>query len=212
MENNIFMQENGFDLAVSKKHKLLIDCYKLRHDVFAKELEWVAEEDNRLEIDKFDFASNHIVISQNQKVNAYMRVTPKHSPWLLTDTFSFLINEGRDHEFLDNSVEVTRLAVDAQFRKLKIHQQFTLCDMLIKGLLQFSLENNIKHWYIVVSQEIFSLLNRRGLDCQQLGKTTVMPDGVRTLAARIDVETFIENCAAYYLDFNMQEQEQQLAA
>ena len=207
MENNILMQENGFELAVAKKHILLKNCFKLRHDVFAKELGWVAEEEDNLEIDKFDFTSNHILISQNQKVNAYMRITPQHTPWLLTDTFSFLLNEGKEHKFLDNSVEITRLAVDEKLRRLKLNQQFTLCDMLIKGLLKFSLENNIKHWYIVVSQEIFALLNHRGLDCKQLGKTTIMPDSVRTIAARIDVESFIENCPDYYLDYNILEEQ-----
>ena len=73
--------------------------------------------------------------------------------------------------------------------------------------MKFSLENNIKHWYIVVSQEIFALLNHRGLDCKQLGKTTIMPDSVRTIAARIDVESFIENCPDYYLDYNILEEQ-----
>ena len=207
MNNVINISENGFNLAVAKRHRLLNDCYRLRHDVFAQELGWVDEDNQGLERDKFDFASNHILISQNKKVNAYMRITPKHAPWLLTDTFSFLINEGKDHEFLDNSLEVTRLAVDAKFRSLRLHQQFTLCDMLIKGLIKYSLENDITHWYIVVSLEIYNLLNRRGFDCKKLGKVTTMPDGVRTLAARIDIQEFIENCAAYYLDFTIPEQQ-----
>lgn len=197
---HISLNEYGFDLSVSRSHQLIHECYELRHQVFAEELKWVDTNTDQQEVDQFDLSSSHIVASMEGSVKGYMRITPENNRWLLTEVFPFLIENYEEHQFLDNSVEVTRLAVDQAFRGNKEHNNFSMLDMLIKGLLQYSLKSECKHWYIVVSEQVFRLLNKKGLNCVPLGPVVKMPDGVRTLAARIDVDEFVSNCDEYFLN------------
>ncbi|AZZ99630.1 acyl-homoserine-lactone synthase [Pseudoalteromonas sp. R3] len=198
MTKAISIIENNWQVLVTRASNKLIDCFKLRHSVFSEELRWVKTEQSKMEIDKYDFASTHVMAYQEDTVKGYMRITPEHSPWLLNDTFSFLI-EDKNYQFEKNSAEVTRLAVDIISRDAKVKDTFTVCDLLIKGLLAHAQQNNIQYWYIVVSRQILSLLKRKGLPCEILGKTVTMPDGVRTVAAKIDVRQFISACNQFYL-------------
>jgi len=199
MEKVVIMQEKGYEMSVASMHNLQRECFKLRYDVFYKELGWVKDNKEKLEIDKYDSFSKNVVISNGFKVNAYSRITPADKPWLLKDSFSFLIDEGQSHNFLSSSIEITRFAVDAESRRKRVEGGYTLLDMMIKGLVKYSVEHQIKNWYVVIKEEVSILFRRRGLTCHALGETVVMPDGVRTLAARINVEEFIKKCEAYYL-------------
>ena len=198
-QEGIIIQENGYDMSVAAVHSLQEECYKLRHDVFYDELGWVHENRDRLEIDQFDSFSKNVVISNKGRVNAYLRITPADKPWLLKESFSFLIDEEANQNFYESSIEVTRFAIDAESRNRKLSGRYTILDLMIKGLIKLSVENQVKHWYVVLTKEVSILFRRRGLNCHPLGKTVVMPDGVKTLAARIDVEEFITNCQGYYL-------------
>jgi len=189
---------NGYSLSVGKDINNIDAFYDLRERVFAQELNWVSASANGREIDEFDAHSIHVTVTHNAAAAGYLRLTPYGRPWMLTERFKFLLEQEELHNLQRNSLEISRLAVSSQYRGQAILDEFGVFDLLIKGITLHALENGVRYWYVVVSAKIHRLLLSKGLPCERVGPTVLMPDGVKTLAARIDVELFSHYADRFY--------------
>lgn len=195
---------SGYTLSVAKDINNIDTFYDLRERVFAQELNWVPASANGLEIDEFDAHSIHVAVTHNAVAAGYLRLTPYGRPWMLTEHFKFLLEQEELHNLQRNSMEISRLAVSSQYRGQAILDEFGVFDLLIKGITLHALENGVRYWYVVVSAKIHRLLLSKGLPCERVGPTVLMPDGVRTLAARIDVDLFSHYADSFYREQSLE--------
>ncbi|MCZ4324345.1 acyl-homoserine-lactone synthase [Pseudomonas anguilliseptica] len=180
-----------FRLIIDPHLSQLTACLELREAVFARELRWVATSVDGQERDVFDPFSVHVAVIHRWRPAGYLRITPYGSPWMLSACFDFLLEPGVSERFEPDSLEVSRLAVERQYRGHKQLGAFGVFDLLIKGIIEHSLNTATRYWYVVVAEPIYRLLLSKGLPCERLGPLVQMPDGVQTLAVRIDLTAFL---------------------
>ena len=189
-----------FRLIVSPWLSQLPACLELREAVFAHELGWVPHSVDGRERDQFDPFSVHVAVIHRWRPAGYLRLTPQGKPWMLSECFDFLHEPGISRNFESDSLEVSRLAVERQYPGHKPLGTFGVFDLLIKGIVEHSLASNARYWYVVVAEPIYRLLLSKGLPCERLGPQVRMPDGVQTLAVRIDLAAFLAIAAPFFTD------------
>ncbi|KFX71174.1 hypothetical protein TMS3_0104365 [Pseudomonas taeanensis MS-3] len=177
---------------------------RLREAVFARELRWVRESATGLEHDSFDADSVHVAVSHGWHAAGYLRITPQGAPWMLQQCFDFLLDPHQQAAVCCNSMEVSRLAVAREYRGRRMLGRFGVFDLLIKGLVQHSQQSAVRYWWVVVAEPIYRLLLSKGLPCTRLGPIVRMPDGVETLAVRIDLHAFLNYADPFYSDQPLQ--------
>lgn len=187
-----------FRLIVDPRMTQLPACMELREAVFARELRWVPTSADGQERDLFDPFSVHVAVIHRWRPAGYLRLTPYGSPWMLSECFDFLLEPGIAENFEPDSLEVSRLAVERQYRGHKQLGSFGVFDLLIKGIVDHSLSTAARYWYVVVAEPIHRLLLSKGLPCERLGPLVQMPDGVQTLAVRIDLTAFLAVAAPFF--------------
>lgn len=188
----------SLQLQLQPNDHQLAECQRLRERVFAHELGWVAPSGDGRELDSFDKGSLHVAVLLHWQVVGYLRVTPVASPWMLDHCFTFLLDSTRDSARPRDSLEVSRLAVEPAYRGRTDRQGFSVLDWLIRGLVEHAGRLGCRYWYVVLARPVYQLLQAKGMDCQLLGDTRRMPDGVETLAARIDMEHFLAQAPTFY--------------
>jgi N-acyl-L-homoserine lactone synthetase len=196
--------------AISRDYRLIVSphpsqlpaCLELREAVFAHELRWVPSSPDGRERDQFDPFSVHVAVIHRWRSAGYLRLTPYGAPWMLSECFDFLLEPGAARDFETDSLEVSRLAVDRQYRGHKQLGAFGVFDLLIKGIIDHSLASGARYWYVVVAEPIYRLLLNKHLPCERLGPLVTMPDGVRTLAVRIDLMAFLAIAAPFFTSAN----------
>lgn len=176
----------------------LAECQRLRERVFAHELGWVPPSGDGRERDKFDQGSLHVAILQHWQIIGYLRVTPANRAWMLDRCFAFLLDTTSKMTRPMDSLEVSRLAVDPAYRGKIDRLGFSVLDWLIRGLVEHAKRLECRYWYVVLARPVYLLLQAKGLDCQLLGEVRKMPDGVETLAARIDMERFLRKAPTFF--------------
>lgn len=187
-----------YRLIVSPHLSQLAACQALREAVFARELGWVPSSADGQERDQFDPFSVHVAVIHRWRPAGYLRLTPYGTPWMLSECFDFLLEPGTARDFASDSLEVSRLAVERNYRGHKQLGAFGVFDLLIKGIVEHSLSSGARYWYVVVAEPVYQLLLNKHLPCERLGPLVQMPDGVRTLALRIDLNAFLEVAAPFF--------------
>lgn len=187
-----------YQLLVSPELQQIQACRELRERVFAHELQWVKCSADGQERDGFDEGSVHVAVIHQWQVAGYLRITPYGQPWMLSECFSFLLESGAEADIPQDSLEVSRLAVERRHRGRTIHGRYGVFDQLIKGIIEQSMRTHCRYWFVVVAEPIYRLLQKKGLPCERLGPIVQMPDGVQTLAVRIDLQVFMQTAAPFY--------------
>lgn len=189
-----------FKLLVSDRLSQLPACRQLREAVFAHELRWVTPSADGQERDRFDSFSVHVAVIHRWLPAGYLRITPYGAPWMLSECFDFLLEPGVAARFEPDSLEVSRLAVARNYRGHRQLGGFGVFDLLIKGIVDQSLATATRYWYVVVAEPVYRLLLSKGLPCDRLGPQVQMPDGVQTLAVRIDLRAFLAVAPPFFTD------------
>lgn len=98
----------------------------------------------------------------NGRVAGYLRITPYGKPWMLNECFSFLLEAGARSEMGQDSLEVSRLAVERKHRGRILHDHYSVFDQLISGIIDYSLRTHCRYWFVVVAEPIYRLLLKKG--------------------------------------------------
>lgn len=189
---------HAYQLLVSSELQQIQACRELRERVFAHELQWVPRSADGQERDAFDSGSVHVAVIHQWQVAGYLRITPYGKPWMLNECFSFLLEAGARSEMGQDSLEVSRLAVERKHRGRTLHDHYSVFDQLITGIIDYSLRTHCRYWFVVVAEPIYRLLLKKGLPCARLGPIVQMPDGVQTLAVRIDMQAFMYSAPSFF--------------
>lgn len=92
-----------------------------------------------------------------------------------------------------DTAEITRLALDPTLMDKGLSSRLML--ILIKGVYQWSRQNEIPYMYMVVEKRFFRVLRGIGLSCEALSTAVSLPPaGALSIAAVLNWQQFYETC------------------
>lgn len=136
--------------------KRLKDAYRLRWQVFSKELGWTPPTAYKEEKDKYDIYAIHflVVSHEHNEVVAYIRALPPPDPFMCETIFRDLLSDD-DRDVLrarkKETAEISRLALKKELRG-KV-RGFLLTLSLFKEIYKWSRHNNTRYLYMVSTQK-----------------------------------------------------------
>lgn len=194
--SEIFIRESGFSVKNLARDDESLQGYHLRHDVFSKELRWVSEKNDELEIDEYDAAAvNFGVFDGAEKLCAYLRLLLPGRRFMLEKEFSQLVSPGHEIRKEEDTAEVSRLCVSPEARSSLVRSDegaYSVSMLLYKGVYHWCLRRGVRFLYLVVEQRVLRLLKAKGFPCRPVGEPTEMPDGVIAVAGMMDWREFEE--------------------
>jgi acyl homoserine lactone synthase len=194
VSSGLIIEENGFLIKNLTDEGEKAQAYRLRHQVFCKELKWVPETEASLEIDAFDDDAVFLgVLNEYGQLMAFVRIIKPEKRFMLEEVFSFLV--GHEHTIRKESdtVELSRLCVVPEARNHINQSNFNtgMISMLVyKGIYQWCKSNKIQYLYLEVEYKFYKLLCKYGFPCDMIGPPHIMPDGILAIALILDVKRF----------------------
>ncbi|QDO82847.1 GNAT family N-acetyltransferase [Shewanella psychropiezotolerans] len=168
--------------------------YRLRAEVFCRELAWVGSPEDEKEYDNFDNTSTHLGLFIDGQATGYLRVHHHDTPWMINTIFSSPLLGSKPTTQLANSCEVSRLLIKSTHRgKTKVSNHPPL-NLLLSHLQNYCRNRNIRYVYMVVTPATRVVFSRIGFKSTPLSKPVKMDDGCYAMAAVLDfgqVETLI---------------------
>jgi acyl homoserine lactone synthase len=168
----------------------LRQAYRLRHRVFAENLQWVPERKDQLESDVYDAWSTSIgLFSSQRQLLGMVRMTPAPLPFMLESEFSgCLVGSHRVRKELDTA-EITRLAVNPAITDRGLSAK--LMRTIFKGMYHWTLANNIRYTYLVVESRLLRVVQWIGWPCHAIGAPVALPPAdVLSVGALLDLDEF----------------------
>jgi N-acyl-L-homoserine lactone synthetase len=159
--------------------------YRLRHQIFCKDLNWLPINEQEIEKDSYDnlnISKNFGAFTQSEELIGGVRlVLPSNKGFMLENEFRDLI----DDNFIPkkNSLEVTRLGVDKRFKNpngakiaLGLYKIFNI----------WCLENSFQFYYFVAEKKYIRSLQSLNFFVEKIGNPKLKHNV--THAALIDVQ------------------------
>jgi N-acyl-L-homoserine lactone synthetase len=167
-----------------------LKAFRLRHQIFNEMLEWVPPSPSRLEIDRYDQSAKTVgLFSESGKIAGLVRLVTSDQPYMLETEFADLLVPGHNLRKEDDTIEISRLAVVPSEKKGgpspgHLH-------MILKGLYQWCLANEIRYAYMEVEKRFCRTLRILGFPCEPIGPIKKLPPaGAESVAAFLDWEAF----------------------
>lgn len=184
------VEESGFSTVCGIATRYIYNYYRLRADVFRSELRWIGSPTDYIDIDPFDTSAIHfITLSPTENVVAALRLIPAQKTWMMERYFPSLIPEDTNIHTPD-ACEISRLAIDKEWRNHKVNENIMIAEVLYKGVFQYCLAHQIRYIYMVTTSALVGHLRKKGIPANVLAKQ-LMPDGVEALIAQLDWYNFI---------------------
>src|SRR5450756_278847 len=106
--DRLIVADGQFSAHITSNSAVLHEAYRLRHTVFAEELEWVPTHPSGTESDSYDAYAVHLVVQNNESVVGYLRmICGGKGGFMLQHEFASL-NPIGDAINCADSLEVTR--------------------------------------------------------------------------------------------------------
>lgn len=166
LQTVLCLETDEYRLTWPLTGKGLEQAFRLRGQVFCKELKWVGTACQDIEIDRFDSKVFHLgVETLSGKLISYLRVHPFWSEWMLDTVFRSVLPAGTATR-LQGTCEVSRLAVDRAYRKHSFKDGQTAASLLYQLLFVFCRLNGIDTVCMIISERIYRALRLQGLPCR----------------------------------------------
>ena len=196
ISKDVNLAEGNFKVRNLKTAEDFKKAFKLRHQIFANELKWVASSDDGLEIDEYDLnAESFGVFNHNEQLCAYMRLIIGGTPFMMEKEFKFLVDEKHWIRNFPDTAEVSRLCIAPESRNDTVTGNFGLHSitiLLLKGVYQWCKKNGVNYLYAVTEERVYRLFRAKGFPFYSIGEPRKMPDGVVAAALMMDWSDFVE--------------------
>ncbi len=168
--------------------------YRLRHQVFAERLQWVAKSADGIEIDSYDaFATSVGLFDRDNHLRGVFRMVNSASPFMLESEFRACLLPNCEIRKQPDTVEITRLAIDPTLTDKGL--SIRLMQVLFKGVYQWSMQNEIRFLYMVVEKRFLRVLRGMGFTCEAVSPAVSLPPaGALSIAAVLDWKQFHDIC------------------
>ncbi|MEM5810074.1 MAG: acyl-homoserine-lactone synthase [Candidatus Aenigmatarchaeota archaeon] len=183
IENNLILKERNF-VGKILTNKEIEEAYRFRYKVFHEELRWLPLNDEGKDIDKYDKYSVHFGIFHFEKLIAYSRIILPKGPFMLEEIFKDLIPNDYIFRKGKDSAEISRLAIDHQFRIISDSEIIKM--LLFKIMYHWSLRNKIRFWYMCIDVGYLKSIQKL-FPCKQIGEIKLYQSGTASTAALVDL-------------------------
>jgi acyl homoserine lactone synthase len=182
--------EAGYRVRSIECEEDRIQAYRLRHLVFSQILGWVPPSPTGLEIDRYDRSAIALgVFLESGKLAGLVRFLTPDQPYMLETEFAELLVPGHDLRKEADTVEISRLTVAPSKKSGGLFPGHLY--MILKGLYQWSLVNEIHYAYMEVEKRFWRALRILGFPCEPIGPIKKLPPaGAESVAAILDWEAF----------------------
>jgi N-acyl-L-homoserine lactone synthetase len=188
------LREDGFLVKTLCDEKELMASYRLRHQVFAERLQWVATSEDSIEVDSYDaFATSVGLFDGDHHLRGLFRMVNPPYPFMLESEFKSCLLPCCHIRKEPDTAEITRLAIDPNLtdRGLSIR----LMQILFKGVYQWSMQNEIRFLYMVVEKRFLRVLCGMGFTCEAVSPAVSLPPaGALSIAAVLDWKEYRDTC------------------
>ena len=186
--------ESGLLVKTLSDEKDLSASYRLRHQVFADRLQWVAKSTDGLEVDAYDaFATSVGLFDDNRKLRGVFRMVSPPYPFMIESEFRPCLLPNCEIRKERDTVEITRLALDPTLTDKGL--SIRLMQVLFKGVYQWSMQNEVRYLYMVVEKRFLRVLRGMGFSCEAISPAVSLPPaGALSIAAVLDWKQFHETC------------------
>jgi len=168
--------------------------YHLRHQVFADRLQWVTKSDDELEVDVYDaFATSVGLFDDDRKLRGVFRMVRSPFPFMIENEFRPCLLASCKIRKEHDTAEITRFALDPTLTEKGLSSRLLLT--LLKGIYQWSRQNEVPYMYMVVEKRFLRVLRGIGLSCEAISPAVSLPPaGALSIAAVFDWKHFYETC------------------
>jgi acyl homoserine lactone synthase len=186
--------ESGLLVKTLADEQDLSASYQLRHQVFADRLQWVAKSADGLEVDSYDaFATSVGLFDDDRKLRGVFRMVRSPYPFMIEKEFRPCLLSSCEIRKEYDTAEITRLALDPALMDKGLSSRLML--ILIKGVYQWSKQNEVPYMYMVVEKRFLRVLRGIGLCCEAISPAVSLPPaGALSIAALLDWKQFSETC------------------
>ncbi len=187
----IYFYEEGYSVRTLETEEDHFKAYRLRHEVFCETLRWVPPHPGGLEFDRYDpFATSLGLFSDEGTLLGFIRFLPPDRSYMLETDFADLVSPQHKIRKEADTMEISRLAVSPSART---HEGLwsRYLGILLKGLYQWTMVNQIRYSYIEVEERFWRLLHILGFPSTPIGPARALPPAeAKSIAAVIDWEEF----------------------
>lgn len=180
----------------------LKESFRLRHRVYCLEKKWISPSPSGYEIDKYDkIASDYLGLWQGNRLVGTQRLIVRPNQFMVDANNEYDdIGSTYKNDFSLNCAEISRLAIDKQFRNL-IHPIFPNESIgyapleLIRLVYRTCIKRGVRFLYTGTTVEIMNFF-RTLIPFQQVSDLRRMSDGSVIEVAKLDfrkMEQHIEN-------------------
>ncbi|MFO0701707.1 MAG: acyl-homoserine-lactone synthase [Nitrospira sp.] len=199
--SHIAFSEEDFLVKTLETKEEMTQAYQLRHRVFAEQLRWVPETEDRQEMDMYDLWGVTVGVFDGKGVLLGMaRLLPSFGEFMLGNEFGALLPSDYVVRKEHDTAEITRLTVNPDIRDPKLSSRVMLA--VLKGIYQWAVENRIRYYYLEVEHRFLRALRILGFPCEPIGPVVKLPPaGAAAVAALYDMARFDEENAKRRPDF-----------
>ena len=189
VHNIVFIEGDLLIKTIDTKDEM-IKAYQLRHRVFAEQLKWVAETEDRQEMDMYDLWGVTVgVFSRDGVLLGMARLLPSSGEFMLGNEFGALLPRDYVVRKEQDTAEITRLTVNPDIEDPKLSNRVMVG--VLKGIYQWAVENEIRYYYLEVEHRFLRALRMLGFPCEPIGPVVKLPPaGAEAVAALYDMARF----------------------
>lgn len=193
--HNIVFTDGEFLVKTIDTKDEMVKAYQLRHRVFAEQLKWVPESEDKQEMDMYDLWAVTVgVFGKDGVLLGMARLLPPSGEFMLGNEFGALLPSDYVIRREPDTAEITRLTVNPDIQDPKLSSRVMLS--VLKGIYQWAVENDIRYYYLEVEHRFLRALRMLGFPCQPIGPVVQLPPaGAAAVAALYDMVRFDEENA-----------------
>lgn len=211
---NLYRSEYGFSIpgyrsyiATTPEH--YENAYRLRHEVYCKELGWMPENPDGLEIDEFDKDAKLICVENDEgELIGTIRLLDECFDWMVEKFFAETISASVASIKAISCVEASRNAVLPRFRhKYLGKSRITVLDMMLCTAMDYIWDGLSRTHVLITAEPLMGvILRRRGGAIQQVGPIVTMPDQCKIASFLLDLEICKETYEIYHSCLSLHEE------
>ena len=157
--------------------------YRLRYDVFYRDLNWINESNDYKDNDCYDKYATSLGLFDRDKIVGSVRIVLACNPMMIENEFIDLVSESHNIKKDVCTAEVSRLCISKEIKNN--NRRFAALN-LYKGLYWWCKVHNIRYLYLVVEYKMYRALRMTGFPLKNIGKKKKIKKRCESVAAILD--------------------------
>lgn len=161
----LIFQEGSYLIKTLSTHEEMDAAFRLRHDVFVDELQWVTASPDGMEKDGYDSFAHPIGIfdlsaqtGKDLQLIGYVRLIPAPQPFMIEKEFACLLPKNKPFRKLSSMAESTRICVKKECRRSLLESSLTIGHLLYKAIYQWCLMQDIRFFVTIIEKRYYRFL------------------------------------------------------